>query len=266
MATIPSISRAFMLQRISSPHVTTKLRGVASYSSSSSSDHVTSTKQRVLTPLVVCGPSGVGKGTIISRFMEANQSKLSSNSNLPKFEFSVSHTTRNPRNGEIDGVHYHFTTKEYMQNKIDRGGFFIEFAHVHGNMYGTSFQSILDASAGPNQHCLLDIDVKGVRSIKKFQDEQARCHQLETTIEPSLPDLQAKFIFIAPPSIDVLYDRLLGRGSETPESLQRRFQNAKAEIEYGTKQGNFDAIIVNDNLDMACQEFDDAVCNMYMLN
>lgn len=262
-----------MLQRISSsPHITTKLRGITSSSSSSSSssglssnDHVTSTK-RVLTPLVVCGPSGVGKGTIISRFMEANHSKLSSNSNLPKFEFSVSHTTRGPRKGEIDGVHYHFTTKEYMQNKIDRGGFFIEFAHVHGNMYGTSFQSILDASAGPNQHCLLDIDVEGVRSIKKFRDEQARCHQLKTSIEPSLPDLQAKFIFIAPPSIDVLYDRLLGRGSETPESLQRRFQNAKAEIEYGTKQGNFDVIIVNDNLDMACQEFSDAVCHMYMSN
>jgi guanylate kinase len=227
-------------------------------------------------PLVICGPSGVGKGTIISRFMQDNKSKPSSDVSLPKFVFSVSHTTRQPREGEVDGVHYQFCTKEFMQDKIDDGGFFIEHAQVHGNLYGTSFQSIFDASSShENRQCLLDIDVEGVKSIKNFQDAQQ--HQMKNTDQrllhgqssdrtipqQSLPELQAKFIFIAPPSIDALHERLMGRGSETPESLQRRFSASKAEIEYGTAPGNFDAIIVNDNLERACKEFEETVRRIY---
>lgn len=226
-------------------------------------------------PLVVCGPSGVGKGTIISRFMHENNSMPSSDVSLPKFVFSVSHTTRQPRDGEVNGVHYHFCTKEFIQDKIDEGGFFIEHAQVHGNLYGTSFQSIFDASSShENQQCLLDIDVEGVKSIKKFQDAQQlqlkaadqRSHRQSserTVSQQSLPELQAKFIFITPPSIDALYERLMGRGSETPESLQRRFSASKAEIEYGTAPGNFDAIIVNDNLEKAHAEFVETVRMIY---
>ena len=259
--------RGFVLQkRVYHPSSTSSLRAL-SFSSSSlgASNQHSATKTVPMQPLVICGPSGVGKGTIISRFMEDNKS---SDSSLPKFVFSVSHTTRQPRDGEVDGVHYHFCNKEFMQDKIDKGGFFIEHAHVHGNMYGTSFQSIFDASSSDeNKQCLLDIDVEGVRSIKAYQDAQQQqlknsCSSQETLPQPR-PELQAKFIFIAPPSIESLRERLLGRGSETPESLLRRFQNAKTEIDYGTAPGNFDAIIINDNLDRACQEFGETVRNIY---
>jgi len=248
-------------------HPSTSSLRALSFSSSSlgASNQHSATKTIPMQPLVICGPSGVGKGTIISRFMEDNKS--SDSSSLPKFVFSVSHTTRQPRVGEVDGVHYHFCNKEFMQDKIDEGGFFIEHAHVHGNMYGTSFQSIFDASSSDeNKQCLLDIDVEGVRSIKAYQDAQLQqlkhsCSSQVTT-QP-LPELQAKFIFIAPPSIESLRERLLGRGSETAESLQRRFKNAKAEIDYGTTPGNFDAIVINDDLERACQEFGETVRKIY---
>ena len=258
---------AFLLQKGSFRPSTSSLP-VASFSPLSQE---LSSKSTPMQSLVICGPSGVGKGTIISRFMASNNSKPSSDTTLPKFVFSVSHTTRQPRTGEIDGVHYHFCSKDFMQHKIEQGGFFIEHAQVHGNLYGTSFQSIYDASSSDKkQQCLLDIDVEGVKSIKNFQlvqklqqSQSSDKRSSQTTVLQSLPELQAQFIFIAPPSIDVLHERLTGRGSETPESLQRRFQNAKAEIEYGTKPGNFDAIIVNDDLDTACEEFDATVRNIY---
>lgn len=237
-----------------------------------------------LRPLVVCGPSGVGKGTIISKFMEYS---LHSNV-LPKFGFSVSHTTRQPRPGEVDGVHYNFVTRDFFQEKINLGDFFIEHAEVHGNMYGTSFQAIFDVTKvsdgrsdipdGVERQCLLDIDVEGVKSIKGFQSRQ----QLKLSMEPTLgkakstqqyasetrelPLLCANFIFIAPPSKETLRDRLLNRGTETPETLERRFRNAKAELEFGMTPGNFDAIIVNDNLEQACSDFTTAVLDMYLLN
>ena len=238
-----------------------------------------------LRPLVVCGPSGVGKGTIISKFMEDTaQSNI-----LPKFGFSVSHTTRQPRPGEVDGVHYNFVTREFFEEKIAQGDFFIEYAEVHGNMYGTSFQAIFDVTRvsdgeseipdGVEKHCLLDIDVEGVKSIKNFQSRQ----QMKLNVEPTLgkakstqqyvandiqelPLLCANFIFIAPPSIETLRDRLLNRGTETPETLERRFANAKAELDYGMVPGNFDAIVVNDNLEKACSDFTTQVMNMYLLN
>ena len=96
-------------------------------------------------PLVVCGPSGVGKGTIISRFIESLS--LSSNTStqqqeLPEFVFSVSHTTRQPRPGEINGMHYHFVNITYMKELIASQSYFVEHAEVHGNLYGTSFESM----------------------------------------------------------------------------------------------------------------------------
>ncbi|KAL9191190.1 hypothetical protein ACHAXT_000896 [Thalassiosira profunda] len=244
---------------------------------------------KVLQPLVVCGPSGVGKGTIISRFMEGKNTEESS---LPKFGFSVSHTTRQPRPGEVDGEHYHFVSREFMQDKVN-GNFFIEWAEVHGNIYGTSFQSILDVSnigtsggdsdiellGDGDRQCLLDIDVEGVRSIKEFQSAQQHERENEpmgkdkstqqySTVsgEDRMPELDAKFIFIAPPSVDVLRERLVGRGTETPETLERRFQNAKAELEYGLEPGNFDAVVVNDDLVQACEEFEAAIEKMYCSN
>ncbi len=243
---------------------------------------------KTLQPLVVCGPSGVGKGTIISRFMEGENSDKTTQQkqhHVPKFGFSVSHTTRQPRPGEVDGVHYHFTTREDMLDKIASGTFFIESAEVHGNVYGTSFQSIFDVSnvsgsssnSNIDQQCLLDIDVEGVKSIKEFQSRQQQEMKHEPTLGKDrstqqylmekndvMPQLDAKFIFIAPPSIDVLKERLVGRGTETAETLERRFRNAKEELDYGLEPGNFDEVIVNDDLGQACSEFESVIEKLYV--
>lgn len=100
-------------------------------------------------PVVVCGPSGVGKGTLLNRLMAEHPED---------FGFSVSHTTRQPRAGEVDGVHYHFVKKEDMEEAITRGEF-IEYARVHSNMYGTSVKGVEDVRAA-GKTCLLDIDVQ----------------------------------------------------------------------------------------------------------
>lgn len=205
-----------------------------------STSMTTSRENPVLDPLIVCGPSGVGKGTIIAKFMEEMGGS-------DQFGFTVSHTTRKPRQGEVNGVHYHFVDIEEMKNQIQQGAF-LEFAEVHGNFYGTSLQSLRDVQ-DQGKRCLLDIDVEGVRSIKKIASEML---------------LEPKYLFIAPPSMDALKERLVGRGTETPESLARRTANAKAEVEYGTLQ-NFDAIVVNNDLSAACKEFSEAVRKLYDL-
>ena len=200
---------------------------------------------------------------------------------VPKFKFSVSHTTRQPRPGEKDGVHYHFVTHKSIQDKIE-AGYFVEYAEVHGNLYGTSIQSIVDSSSSSSnsssnllidQQCLLDIDVSGVKSIKKYQSNQKGAFGSSSSSNSSRDDignattipiqLDAKFLFIAPPSVDVLRERLVGRGTETPETLDIRFQAAKAELEYGLFKGNFDKIVVNDDLDKACFDFEQAVEDCY---
>lgn len=199
-------------------------------------------QRRSIKPLVVCGPSGVGKGTIISRFMDNFGGST-------KFGFTVSHTTRKPRPGEIDGIHYHFTDIDTMRNAIERDEF-LEWANVHGNIYGTSLKSLSSSDKYP----LLDIDVQGVKSIKKWQEQHKYSSQLP---------LNAKFVFIAPPSLDVLKERLVGRGTETSESIAKRTENAVQEVQYGLSEGNFDAIIVNDDLDCACEEFARVIKELY---
>jgi guanylate kinase len=175
--------------------------------------------------LVICGPSGVGKGTMISRLLISHSDKIA---------LSVSHTSRAPRNGEIDGFHYHFVSKDQMIDMINDKNekHFIESAEVHGNYYGTSYQAVLSIQQ-QNKLCLLDIDTKGVKHIK------------------STGTLPAYYIFIAPPSIEQLEERLRGRGTETPEQLAIRTKNARDEIEYGLNKGNFDKVIVNDDLESA---------------
>ena len=189
----------------------------------------------LLDPLVVCGPSGVGKGTIIQRFMESHQGQ--------QFGFTVSHTTRAPRQGEVDGIHYHFVDETKMRREIAEGKF-LEYAQVHGNWYGTSWASLQDLG----KRALLDIDVQGVRNIKGMEEAGV---------------LEPKYIFIAPPSLETLRTRLQGRQSESPESLERRLGNAASEVEYGLEAGNFDAIVTNDDLDQAVQDFAQAVRALY---
>lgn len=170
-------------------------------------------------PLVIAGPSGVGKGTIVKMLMEKYPSA---------FGFSVSHTTRAPRPGEENGVHYNFVKKEEMEAAISRGEF-IEHASVHTNFYGTSIEAV-EKVKSQGKVCILDIDIQGVQSVKKSS-------------------LTAKYLFISPPSMADLESRLRGRGTETEEKIQVRMSNATQEMEFGNSPGNFDAIVVNNDLD-----------------
>jgi len=163
----------------------------------------------------------VGKGTLIKKLMAEHPGE---------FGFSVSHTTRTPRAGEKDGVHYNFVTKRDMEREIASGSF-LEYAHVHGNYYGTS-KAAVEKVAGAGQNCILDIDVQGASSVKGS----------------SLP---AVFVFIAPPSMEVLERRLRGRGTETEEAVQKRLKNARTEMEHMETPGFYHAVVVNDDLDDA---------------
>eukprot|EP00558_Chaetoceros_sp_UNC1202_P007020 CAMPEP_0197241352 /NCGR_PEP_ID=MMETSP1429-20130617/7408_1 /TAXON_ID=49237 /ORGANISM="Chaetoceros sp., Strain UNC1202" /LENGTH=219 /DNA_ID=CAMNT_0042701175 /DNA_START=313 /DNA_END=972 /DNA_ORIENTATION=+ len=208
---------------------------------------------KTLKPLVVCGPSGVGKGTIIEQYMKDHDG-------ASKFGFTVSHTTRKPRPGEVDGVHYHFTTVPSIKDSIERNEF-LEWAEVHGNWYGTSLKSLAFVQDEQGKMPMLDIDVQGVKNVKAWMKNQSVGES--STASTDLPTLDAKFIFIAPPSLDSLKKRLESRGTETPESLEKRTKNAGAEMEYGMEGGNFDVIIVNDDLDQACSDFSQAITKLY---
>jgi len=175
-------------------------------------------------PVVFAGPSGVGKGTIVSEIMKRYPTI---------FGFSVSHTTRNARPGEENGVHYNFVSKADMEAAIAKGEF-IEHAHVHTNLYGTSFQAV-EKVKNSGKICILDIDIQGVQSVKKSA-------------------IPCKYIFFAPPSMEELESRLRGRGTETEEKIQIRLKNAIEELNYGQQPGNFDAIIINSDLQTAIKE------------
>jgi len=133
-----------------------------------------------------------------------------------------------------------------MKDAIGKGEF-LEHAEVHGNLYGTSIQSLRDVNG---KLPILDIDVQGVKNVKAQVKEDSSA-------------LQPKYIFISPPSMDILRKRLELRGTETAKSLEKRTKNALAEMEYGTAEGNFDVIVVNDNLDQACVDFAAAVMQVY---
>mmetsp|Transcript_9553 Transcript_9553/g.14378 ORF Transcript_9553/g.14378 Transcript_9553/m.14378 type:complete len:296 (-) Transcript_9553:102-989(-) len=177
-----------------------------------------------LPPLVIAGPSGVGKGTIISKLV-ASYPAL--------FGFSVSHTTRAPRAGEVDGVQYNFVSSDEMTEAISAGKF-IEHAHVHSNYYGTSFEAVQCIQA-EGKICILDIDIQGVQSVKGS-------------------GLDCRYIFIAPPTIDELERRLRGRMSESDDKIRIRLENARGEIAYGMEKGNFDAVVVNDSIETTFEE------------
>ncbi|KAM3604356.1 uncharacterized protein V6R79_009945 [Siganus canaliculatus] len=172
-------------------------------------------------PVVLSGPSGAGKSTLLKKLMKEYDSV---------FGFSVSHTTRQPRPGEENGKDYHYVSREVMQAGIDKGEF-IENAEFSGNMYGTSKAAVQDVQA-KNLICILDIDMQGVRNIKKT-------------------DLNPIYISIQPPSMEILETRLRDRKTESEESLQRRLNAARVDMDFSKKPGVFDSIIINDNLDEA---------------
>ena len=180
---------------------------------------------RNLQPVVFCGPSGVGKGTLIELLMKQFPNH---------FGFSVSHTTRQPRQGEQDGVHYNFTTVDAMKADIAANKF-IEYAQVHDKYYGTSIAAV-ERVQEAGKICVLDIDVQGVQKVK------------QSTLQQPL------YVFIAPPSMKELEQRLRGRGTETEEQMQTRLGNAAKELEYGQAKGNFDRVFVNADLQTCFEE------------
>ncbi|XP_038654389.1 guanylate kinase-like isoform X3 [Scyliorhinus canicula] len=158
-------------------------------------------------PVVISGPSGAGKSTLLKHLLgEYGQ----------VFGFSVSHTTRNPRSGEENGRDYHFVSREEMRRGIEAGEF-IENAEFSGNMYGTSKAAVHEVQA-KNQICILDIDMQGVRNIKKT-------------------DLCPIYLSIQPPSFEILEQRLRQRKTETEESLQKRLLAAKMDMEFRNSKG-----------------------------
>ncbi|XP_014279756.1 uncharacterized protein [Halyomorpha halys] len=177
--------------------------------------------------LVICGPSGCGKSTILDMLFKRFPDK---------FGFSVSHTTRKPREGEKPGHHYHFTTPELMNESIAKGEF-LETAKYSGNIYGTSIKAV-ETVSNAGKICVLDIEMEGVKQVKQK------------------PGLDLILVFIKPPSIQTLEARLRSRGTETEESLKRRLSVCKEEIRYG-QDGNFDIVIVNDDLAAAYGCFED---------
>jgi len=176
---------------------------------------------KMLRPVVLSGPSGCGKSTLLEKLFKDHPSS---------FGFSVSHTTRKPRKGEVNGKHYHFTTIAEMEKDIE-DGCFIEYTKFSGNMYGTSKQAINDV-LNDQRICLLDVDEAGVKSIKQT-------------------DLDALYVFIAPPSLEELKNRLMKRGTESEESLQRRMSTASSAIDFSKQAGSYDVIIVNEDLEVA---------------
>ncbi|XP_028607465.2 guanylate kinase isoform X1 [Podarcis muralis] len=175
-------------------------------------------------PVVLSGPSGAGKSTLLKKLLKDYENV---------FGFSVSHTTRQPRPGEVNGKDYHFVTREEMQKQIDAGGF-IENAEFSGNMYGTS-KAAIQAVQAQNQICILDIDMQGVKNIKKT-------------------DLNPIYISVQAPSIEVLEKRLRDRQTETEDSLQKRLNAARIDMELSKEPGLFDLIIINNDLEEAYTE------------
>ncbi|HAJ97851.1 MAG TPA: guanylate kinase [Ruminococcus sp.] len=170
--------------------------------------------------IVVSAPSGCGKGTILSEILKN-----------PKYYYSVSATTRQPRKGEKDGVHYRFLQKETFENLIQEDAF-LEYASYCDNYYGTLLAPIEEhLSAGDN--VILEIEVKGAEQIRKKR-----------------PD--ATLIFIQPPSIEVLRQRLEKRGTETQEVIDKRIAQAEEEM---THWNEYDYCIVNDVLSEAVEDF-----------
>jgi guanylate kinase len=180
----------------------------------------------VSTPiLVITGPSGVGKGTLIKGLLER----------VPGLQLAVSATTRRPREGEVNGVDYHFLSEEDFDRRVAAGEF-VEHAEYAGNRYGTLKSEL----SRPARGILLEIDVQGARQVRE-----------------RLPE--AKLIFIEPPSFEDLERRLAGRGSDQPEQIERRLAAARDEL---AAADEFDHRVVNDDVQRALQELGELAATM----
>lgn len=177
---------------------------------------------------IISAPSGSGKTTLCQALI----------SHMPGLLYSTSYTTRLPRNGEQDGTDYYFISKKEFKKGVKTGRW-AEFAEVHGNYYGTS-ADILDNALSSGKDILLDIDVQGTEQIlKKYTDSVT--------------------IFIRPPSIDTLRQRLEKRGTDSPEVIERRLKDAKNEL---SRKDRYRHVIENDDLQKAIDDLI-AVVNQY---
>jgi guanylate kinase len=171
---------------------------------------------------VITGPSGVGKGTLVSQLLARH----------PRIWLSVSATTRTPRPGEVEGESYFFLSRERFEQQVAAGGF-LEWAEFAGNLYGTPRQPV-EQRLEAGQPVLLEIELEGARQVRQ-----------------SFPT--ARLLFIAPPSFAELERRIRGRGSDEPAAIERRLERARVELE---ACGEFDAVVVNDDLDQALAELE----------
>jgi len=172
--------------------------------------------------IIFSAPSGAGKSTIVHHI-------LTCGFNL---EFSVSATSRAPRGNEVHGVDYYYLTPEEFRAKI-RKNEFLEYEEVYPDSFYGTLRSEVDRITGEGKNVVFDIDVLGGINIKKQYDEQALA------------------LFIAPPSIEVLHQRLIGRGTDTPEMIAKRIGKAEFELSFAPQ---FDRVVVNDDLDKAKNE------------
>jgi guanylate kinase len=170
--------------------------------------------------LIVAGPSGAGKATLVRALLAADS----------RVQLSVSFTSRAPRDGEVEGRDYHFVSREQFLAMVNHGDF-LEHAEVHGNLYGTSQSWITEAMAA-GQDILLEIDVQGAQQVRR-----------------SFPE--AVGIFILPPSAEILEQRLRGRGTDSEEAIVRRLANARGEI---AQVSSFDYVIINEHIDLAVRD------------
>ncbi len=166
---------------------------------------------------MITGPSGVGKGTLIRSLFDR----------VPELQLSVSATTRPPRPGEQDGVAYHFLNRSEFDRRVEAGDF-VEWAEYSGNRYGT-LRSELTSTLERGRPVVLEIEVQGARQVRD---------QLPEAVQ----------VFIAPPSPEALRTRLVGRGTDTPEQVQRRLETAAAEL---AAQPEFPHVVINDRLEEA---------------
>lgn len=172
------------------------------------------------TLFVVSSPSGGGKGTIIEHVLEK----------VENLSYSVSYTTRGPRSKEVDGREYFFVSRDTFEEMIAAGEF-LESACVHGNLYGTSKSQILEQTAAGSD-IILEVDVQGATSVRQLL-------------------MDSVSIFILPPSYEVLKQRLIARGTDSPEELQVRLRRAPEELR---EYSNFDYVIINDEVEKAARQ------------
>ena len=169
---------------------------------------------------VISSPSGGGKGTLIRRIL----------THMPRLGYSVSWTTRAPRQGEVDGREYHFVSIEDFTAARERGEF-LEWASVHGNFYGTSIK-VVERDLAAGRDIVLEIDVQGAATLRRL-------------------GIEAVSVFILPPSFEILRRRLTGRQSENSDTLALRLQNSRGEVEHYRE---FDYVVLNDDVDRAATQ------------